>query len=159
MPASQRIQQVLTAMMRYCAYRDRCCSEVRERMAREPLSEDERNKVIALLQEQGFLNEQRYASGFVRGKFNQLQWGRIRIRRELGMKGIPDELIDTAMEEIAEEDYLETISRLLLKKCKAAQLKDYAQAAKAMKFVYGKGYESDLIRSELEKLKASGRDG
>jgi len=68
------------------------------------------------LKEEGFIDEERYARIFVRSKFHINKWGRVKIRYELKSRTIPEKLVQKAMDEIGEEDYMKTIRELILKK-------------------------------------------
>ncbi len=103
-------------MQRYCAYQDRCHSEVRSKLLDLGIYGDELEEVIAELITDNFLNEERFARSYARGKFNIKKWGRIRIKQELKRRHITAYCLRKAMEEIEEEDYLKTLEGLIRKK-------------------------------------------
>jgi regulatory protein len=95
----------LLKLQAYCAYQDRCHSEVRSKLLDLGIYGDDLEDIIVALIEDNFLNEERYARSYARGKFRIKQWGRLRIRRELKFRKISDYCIRKAMEEIDENDY------------------------------------------------------
>ncbi len=100
--------EALQKLQRYCAYQDRCHSEVRSKLLDLGIYGDELEEIIAELITDNFLNEERFARSYARGKFNIKKWGRHRIKQELKRRQITDYCLRKAMEEIEETDYLNT---------------------------------------------------
>ena len=96
--------------------------------------------------EEKFINEERYAKAIVGGKFRVKGWGKNKIVATLKSKGIVSNLINSSLNEINEEDYANTLQKLLVKKL--ASLKGetkLVQRQKLARFAMGKGYESELV--------------
>lgn len=141
----------LKKLQRYCAYQDRCHSEVRSKLLDLGIYGDELEEIIVLLIGENFLNEERFARSYARGKFNIKKWGRNKIRRELKRRQINDYCIKKAMEEIAEEDYFKTLEALLMKK--AAQMIDpfsFKHKQKLATYAITRGFEPDLVWQSLK---------
>jgi len=141
---------------RYCAFRERSFQEAR-RILNEysELSEEENEQVLAMLIEEGFINEQRFAESFVRGKFQSRNWGRIKIREGMKQKGLSDEEINAALlASLDAEKYEETLRVELTKKLASipTQTNPAERYRKLLHFALRKGYESDLIRKILPEL-------
>ena len=92
-------EEALAKMQRYCAYQERCHEEVRSKLLNMGVYSDWREEIIVQLIEENFLNEERFARSFARGKFRIKQWGRNRIRQELKKRKISDYCVRKAMEE------------------------------------------------------------
>lgn len=107
--------EILTKLARYCAYQERCISEIKQKI-QELDSEADHSIYIQWLQENNYLNENRFIGLFIRSKFNQKKWGRGKIQFELRKKGISDSDIQAHWDEIAEADYSEALKVLLEKK-------------------------------------------
>ncbi len=75
-------------MERYCAYQDRCHQEVLGKLREMRMIPEAIDKIMGHLIAHGFLNEERFARSFVRGKFRIKKWGRVRITRELKNRDI-----------------------------------------------------------------------
>lgn len=143
--------EALKKLQRYCAYQDRCHSEVRSKLLDLGIYGDELEEVIAELITDNFLNEERFARSYARGKFNIKKWGRIRIRQELKRRHITAYCLRKAMEEIEEEDYQKTLEGLIRKK--ADQMTNpysFQNKQKLAAFVIRKGYESNLVWEVLK---------
>ena len=84
----------------YCAYQERCHLEVEKKLKSWGLIPDAVDMIVVQLMQQNFLNEERFARSFARGKFRIKKWGRIKIKLELKKKSIYAKCIEYAMEEI-----------------------------------------------------------
>ncbi len=137
----------------FCAYQERCQQEVIKKLTSFKLNEDEINYVLLQLIQGEYLNEERYARAYVSGKIRIKQWGRRKIRFELKRKGLTDKCIEIGMQEVEDEEYLETLGKLARYKWK--QVKEthpFRKKQKVMSYLYGKGYESDLIQDVLKEI-------
>lgn len=104
-------------LMRYCAYQERAEGEVRMklRLLGAPASVCE--AVMKKLKEENFINEDRFARAYVRGKFRINGWGRIKIRNGLRAKGVDEKLISRALsEEIDGKQYQEAMKKVVAEK-------------------------------------------
>jgi regulatory protein len=71
--------------------------------------------IIVHLIKHNYLNEERFAKSFVRGKFRIKKWGRNRLIRELRAREISKYTIDTALKELDPEAYEQTLDGLIFK--------------------------------------------
>ena len=109
--------------------------------------------IIELIQF-NFLNEERYARSFARGKFRIKKWGKLKIRMALKKREVYFKCIDFAMLEIDDKTYLNTLKELLQKKndiLKETNL--YKRKMKLINYLVNRGYEYDLIHDALVELK------
>jgi len=112
------------------------------------------DQLIIELIEFNFLNEERYARSFARGKFRIKKWGKLKIRVALKKREVYFKCIDFAMLEIDDKTYLTTIKELLQKKndiLKETNL--YKRKMKLINYLVNRGYEYDLIHDALVELK------
>ena len=137
----------------YCAYQDRCHKEVvtklRE-MGMIPIAIDE---IIGHLIQENFLNEERFARSFARGKFNIKKWGKNRIVNELKQRDITKYNINLALKELEETAYLETLEKLAGKRL--AQLTEtnvFKKRKKLADYLLYRGWESPLVYEITKRL-------
>ena len=71
---------MLSKIRKYCDYQERCHQEVRYQLIKLGARGDILEKIIGQLVEEGFLDEERFARAFARGKFRNNLWGRQKIR-------------------------------------------------------------------------------
>lgn len=143
---SYTVKEATLKLMQFCAYRDRSQKEVEEKLKDMRMIHAAREQIIIKLMHENFLNEERFARSFVRGKFRIKKWGRVKIKQELKAKEISSPLIKIALTEIQEEDYLNTLNELAEKKALLIKEKDpYKRRNKLCNYLIQKGYESNLV--------------
>lgn len=147
-------EQILQKIRSWCAYQERSQQEVRVKLHKYQLLVAEREEIIANLIDEGFLNEERFAKAFVRGKFKIKHWGLAKIKLELKKHNISDYILQKAIKEIEADDYVTTIDKLIEKKMRNLKPMNGSQkSASLFRYLYSKGYESDLIQKRIEALK------
>lgn len=152
------VTEGVKAAAKYCAYQERCQSEVRNFLQGRALSNEEVEEVIAELISDNFINEQRFANAFTRGKFNIKKWGRIKIRAGLKAKDVYDTCITEALNSIDENEYLNTLTHVAKKKAddKYGGLPLKAENKnKLFQYLLSRGFESEIISVTLHKLEQS----
>ena len=137
----------------YCSYQDRCHQEVQEKLRPFSLSAQEKDSIIVHLIQENYLNEERFARSFARGKHRIKFWGKNRIVNELKQRDISHPNIKLALQEITEEEYQETFERL------AEKLWDSIRESNALKkrkkfcdYLLRKGWESNLVYEKVKEL-------
>lgn len=137
----------------YCAYQERCDFEVRKKLHDWHMPHDHIDILISDLIVNNFLNEERFACAFVSGKFRIKKWGRIKIKQHLKQRRISDYSINKGMEEIDEDEYLETLQSLIESKSRLTKFKNkWDRRAKLTRYLASKGYESYLIGEALGEV-------
>ncbi len=133
----------------YCAYQERTQDEVRQRLKKWGVwEEDEADELIAELISMNYLSEERFAKTYAGSKFRQKKWGKRRIKQELSRRGLTDYNIDQGMGEIDETAYEEALKDLLEKKQEQlARTESDARKRKQklVRYALSKGYESELV--------------
>ncbi|SDH05170.1 regulatory protein RecX [Psychroflexus sediminis] len=150
---SLTVDEALLKMMNYCVYQDRCHQEVEKKLYELEMYEDAQAYIITRLIEEDFLNEERFARSYARGKFRIKKYGRLRITRELKAKAISAYNLKAALSEIDEEDYLSTLKDL--SEQKLSTLKEpnaYKKRQKLYQHLAYKGYETELIYDVINDL-------
>ena len=139
--------------MQYCAYRDRSQKEVEDKLLEMRMIPAAREEIIIKLMQEDFLNEERFARSFVRGKFRIKKWGRYKIQQELKARDISSPIIKLAMTEIEESVYKTTLYELAEKKLNLLSEEDKFKLKKKLgDYLIRKGYESSLVYEVTEDL-------
>jgi|SRR5690554_3827687 len=141
------ITSYLKQVLDYCAYRERSHSEVRQKIRSLGYDEYETEEIIMFLIEENFLNEQRFAEGYARGKFNYNGWGKIKITQGLRQKEVSEPLIKKALETIDEQEYEALLLKLLKQKEKqfSKEKNRWTKMNKIKQFLVQRGFEFHLI--------------
>jgi len=138
--------EALAKLQRYCAYQDRCHQEVRSKLLDLGIYGDDLEEIIADLIQENFLNEERFARSFARGKFRMKKFGRVWIKRELKQRKVSAYCIRKAMAEIEEGDYQKTLEEVIKKKYKnLKESDDFTRKGKVAKYVINRGFEPKLV--------------
>lgn len=146
-------EEILKKIEHYCAYQDRCHAEVISKLYELGVATDKQNEIIVHLITQNFLNEERFAKSFARGKHRINKWGKNRIISELKYRNINDYLIKKALKEINTAEYYKTLQQLAQQKWQKTKTSNlFNKRQKTMAYLYQKGYEKDLILDVIETL-------
>ena len=116
------MEKVLDRMRTLCSRREYCKSDIMKK-ALKALEDDaeKAEKVIAVLIEEKYLDELRYASAFARDKSSLAGWGETKIRYMLSAKGVPRDVISQALEEgLAGLEDLEKYEHFFRRQCETA---------------------------------------
>ena len=134
----------------YCAYQERCVSEVKKKLYEWKVRPDVSQKIITTLEEENYLDEERFARVFAGGKFRIKKWGRNKIIAELRARRIPELIVQIGLEEIDEYEYIKTLRSLIEKKRSTFDDPgDITNRNKIYKFVLSRGFERHLILQHL----------
>jgi len=145
-------EQALQKLKHYCAYQERCHSEVKEKLYQLGVWKKDHDEIIASLIEENYLNEERFAIAYAGGKFRVKQWGRVKIRYELKQKQVSEYSIKKAMKQIDEEEYLLVLNKLAKEKYAALKSEQYlVRKKKTIDYLAAKGFEADLVRNILDE--------
>lgn len=138
------VDEVLVKLENYCAYRERCPKEVRDKIRELGLRGADADQVFDVLQADRFFEESRFARAFTTGKFRFNHWGRVRIRQELKMRDICPEQIREALDAIDPDEYLEVVEKLIAKKRQQYDGDDNARD-KTIASLVRAGFELDIV--------------
>jgi len=142
-------EAALLKLQSYCAYQERCHQEVQRRLADLGVYGDKADAIIAQLITDNFLNEERFAIAFARGKYRMKTWGKIRIRIELKQRQVSEYCIRKAIEEVDKEGHYEESLRALL----IAKSPDYVGRPQQLaNIALRKGFESELVWQTLKEI-------
>ncbi|MBT8319539.1 MAG: RecX family transcriptional regulator [Gramella sp.] len=143
---SHTVEEALQKLMHFCAYRDRSQKEVEDKLNELRMIPEAKEKIIISLMQENFLNEERFARSFVRGKFRIKKWGRIKITQELKKREISAPIIKLGLTEIKESEYRATLYELAEKKEKTiSEPNAFKKKKKLADHLLRKGYESQFV--------------
>ena len=138
--------QVLDKMAKYCAYQERCVKNVRDKLKTFDIPEEDKTKILDYLLDNRFVNDERYAKAFVRGKVNQSGWGVNKIRFHLIQKGINKDIIEEALGQTDEKVYRQRLIEILKTKAKTVKAdSDFEKKRKLAAYAMQKGFEGSLV--------------
>jgi regulatory protein len=150
---SYTIDEATKKIENYCVYQDRCHKEVENKLREMGMIPIATNQIIGHLIQENYLNEERFARSYARGKFNIKKWGKKRIVNELKQREISKYNITSALQEIDEDTYLKTLDVLAKKKLASLTEKNLQKRRKKVSdYLLYRGWESHLVYEKVTTL-------
>lgn len=137
----------------YCAYQERCHKEVIEKLKGMRMIPEAIDQITTHLIQENYLNEERFAKSFARGKFVIKKWGKNRIVNELKLRQVSKFNIKSALAEINEADYYKTLDELAKKRLTQIHESNLQKKRKKLAdYLLYRGWESNLVYEKLKEL-------
>lgn len=153
---AQNHDDIYQVVARYCAYQERCRKEAADKLRSLDIAEPEAATLLRRLEQENFINDERFAMMFAGGKFRLKKWGRNKIRYALQLKHIPPSLIREALGTIDEKSYQATIEKLARQKFTLLARENMPQRKiKTVRFLVQRGFEPALSQKAVAKISAA----
>lgn len=147
------IKEAIQKIEYFCSYQERSHEEVVSKLWSMKMDADEIDEIMVHLISSDFLNEERFACSFARGKHRIKHWGKIRIVNELKFKKISQTLINIALKEISPEEYLETFHNLADRHWEVIrETNTLKKRKKFCDYLLRRGFESNLVFEKVKDL-------
>lgn len=147
------LEEAKRKLENFCVYQERCHKEIRQKLLDMHMIPEAIDLIIVHLIEHNFLNEERFAKTFVRGKFNMKKWGKRRLTLELKKKDIAKSNINQAINEINNNDYYKTLDDLAKKRLASITEKNKLKKKKKLAdYLLYRGWESHLVYDKVNEL-------
>ncbi|WP_438829985.1 regulatory protein RecX [Chryseobacterium oncorhynchi] len=138
--------EIKQKLVNYCVYQDRCHAEIEQKMKEFLLIDEAKEEIFLYLMKENYLNEERFTRSYIRGKFYIKHWGKNKIKMNLKQKQISEKLISMCFDEIHDDDYIKTITRIYEDySSKQKGLQEYQKKSKTIKYLMGRGFEYEKI--------------
>lgn len=141
--------EILSRMERFCAWQERAPAEVYKKLNELGAGEEVAGMILQILRNDGYFDEQRFATSYARGKLRINNWGKIKIRLALQAKGINPQAVSTALSNLDQLEYIEILSAVISKK-KALYNESADSKRKTIEAALRMGFEPDLVFSEIK---------
>ncbi len=152
------LKEAIKKIEYFCSYQERCHEEVVAKLRSMKMESEEIDTIMVHLITDNFLNEERFACSFARGKHRIKHWGKIRITNELKFKKITQSLINKALQEITPEEYLNTFHTLAERHWESIrETNTLKKRKKFCDYLLRKGFESNLVYDKVKELEISGQ--
>lgn len=154
-PGSLSAEAALKKLQQYCAYSERCHSDVVNKLYELGVWKKEQDAIIASLIEASYLNEERFAKAFTGGHFRQKKWGRNKIKKALQQKQISSYCIKKGMLEIDETAYQQVLQDLFQQKWESlkGERNRFTKMRKVSDFLIQKGFEPEFVQPLFHQTK------
>lgn len=134
-----------------CSRAECCRQDLSQSFLRNGLSEAEAEELLLRLEDENYLNADRYAKAFAHDKLRYDGWGRQKIRQSLLLKRIPETSIREAFATIDEEEYRQRLTQIIRKKAATTTASTtYELHQKVARYAISRGFEPQLVFDSLE---------
>lgn len=117
------------------------------------LSSLDADMLLVELMHSNFLNEERFAMAYARGKFKVKGWGKAKIKQGLKREGVGEKLIQQALASLGMDDYLKTLNTLAEKKWPLIKGNSHLERIfKLKRYLLGKGYDFEAIDQAIARV-------
>ena len=96
----------LSRVAAYCSTAEHCRAEVTEKLQRWGIPYDAIDRIINRLEQEKYIDEERFCRAFIHDKYRFAKWGKIKIGQALQLKKIPQSVFYRYLNEIDEDEYL-----------------------------------------------------
>jgi regulatory protein len=131
--------------MDFLARREYGQTELTNKLADKGFDRRVAEQAVNMLTEDGLQSDQRFAEAFVQSRINQGK-GPVRIRLDMGQRGVGDAAIELAIEAAA-TDWFELACNVRLRKFGTGKPSDFKAKAKQMRFLQYRGFEQGHIQA------------
>lgn len=142
--------------MKLIGLRRRSEFEIRQRLKSKRISREMTDEIVEELKKYNYVDDEKFAESYINDRINLHPAGRYLIKMELKSKGIRENIIDDALNEILDiEKELEIAGLLFEKKLKTINSNDPRKVRiKVMNYLKTKGFSSgtigQLIKNKIE---------
>ncbi len=146
---------------RYLGMRLHSSAELKLKLQKKKFSISVIQSVLQYLQKENYLNDQDFVTQFTAERVSRKKDGPAKLNAELLKKGINRELINSVLSRLDQENYFENALSLAERKLFQIMRNETDKrriVQKLFAYLTSKGYESDVIRNVVEKLKLAKED-
>lgn len=142
----QIAKEAYAKMARLCSRSEQCSGDIRKKMMVYDLVDEVVDEIISKLKAEKFLSDERFVKAYVSDKFRLSKWGKIKIRHFLRMKGLPENIIHNALDEIDQEKYKTVLLKTMKAKAKTIKNKSkFEKMGQVIRFAQMRGFEPEMI--------------
>lgn len=146
-------QEIYNRMARICSRSEQCSTDIRQKIMIAGLSNQETDTVIEQLVTEKFINDERYAKSYASDKFKFNKWGKVKIRYYLKQKGLPDDFIQIALDNLDEKKYRMALIKTMKEKARTIKRKSkFEKIGMIIRFAQNRGYEPELIHRYMNEV-------
>lgn len=143
----------LQKAMRLCSRSEKSARDIRQKLQQWNIEKELHKEILKELYAANFLDDMRYAQGYVHDKVYLNKWGKQKVYFALKMKEVPEHIIEEAIATIDEQRYEEGLLNLL--KTKEKSLKEtssYDKMTKLIRFGQSRGFTMTEINKALNNI-------
>lgn len=146
-------EEIFAKLARQCSRSEECSPDIKKKVLDFGGDSEMQDRIIKRLQEEKFLDDERYAKAYVRDKFRLNKWGRVKMRYYLRMKGLQENFIEAGFEEIDENEYVKLLIKTLKEKAKTVKKANkFEKMGQVIRYAQGRGFEPEIIHRHINAV-------
>lgn len=139
-------KKALSKCMQICSRKECCKWDIYKKLELWEVNKNDAENIIQTLEQQQFIDENRFAKAFANDKFRFNHWGKRKIKFNLKQKNIENNIIEYALSKIDKDEYDKVIKSEIEKKWNKTKAKsDFERKQKVIAYMASKGFEVGLI--------------
>lgn len=144
-------QEALLKLTALCSGAEHCRQEMQEKLLRWGITEDAQQRILDYLEDERYINDERFARGFIHDKMEYNGWGRRKIEQALWLKRIPKDVSKPLLDDISNEKWAERLHPIIASKRRMVKADSaYEMNQKLYRFALSRGFSFDVIRMILD---------
>ena len=154
MPYEEESKNARRRAIRYLVYRDRSRNEIIRYLKKKKFSENAVDETLIFLENNEYINDERFAMQFGRSRIVNKKIGRLRLGLELGDKGLERQIIEETLSSLYEEYDEKKIALSCAKKKLATYEPSNSERdrRRIANFLGRKGFPSGIIYEVVTQL-------
>jgi regulatory protein len=152
---AHELDEALGRCYRHLGRREHSVAELRTRLERAGLAPAIVGEALAIVTEQGYLNDERYARLLAEDRRNLDGWGVERIRARLQAAGIDAELIESTLAGWDHASEMSSAAAVLARRCPGALTTD-RERQRAFATLMRLGFDSDVAYEAIRAIDEGG---
>ena len=132
------------------SYSQKTSFELEKLLKDNDFDADAINKTIEFLKSYKLIDDKAYVKSFINDKSNISKWSRNKIRYALRSKKIDDQLIETYLSYISDDEEFQKAYDFAVKKSRGKT--DYDNKQKVYRYLSSKGFEYDIISRVIGEI-------
>jgi regulatory protein len=144
------VEQILNVAYRLLSYREHSTHQLEQKLKKRNFKEEDILRTLSFLQQQNYLNDERFAEGVARLQFNK-RYGPLKIIALLSHNKIPEHIIQKTMECYSDKDFIQQARQQLDKKKYNKEKTDKESKTKLIRHLNNRGFSNVIIFKALEK--------
>ncbi|GHS85951.1 recombinase RecX [Bacteroidia bacterium] len=150
------LDKILSKAQKYCDYQERCTADVQQKLRTWDVSAHDATQIINLLTKDDYLNEERFATAFVRDKILLSHYGKNVVKQQLQLRKLPTHIITRALTSVPDDEYHKVLQHLLAKRQSTPSHRakpDDIKQQLLIHYAIGRGFEYDLVKKILYSVR------
>lgn len=148
----EEARKAINAALNFLSYRQRSEQEIRHKLREKGYEENYIQRAISFCKDQNYIDDESFATNFVKDKINLNKFGTNRLKRELLLKGIDEDIIVSVLVEDENDEY-ERALQIATKKYSTYKDDDRNKIYRKLGgFLQRKGYSFDIVNKILKEL-------